>query len=64
LWLAKIIIFHDPVSNYIYKGDVLLHKLIKSHKSLICGNRDTGLPIDDLALRICRIDNFLFQNLL
>ncbi len=49
LWLNEIIIFHDPTSDYIFKGHDGLKHLIPKEKSLILGNRDTGLPIGNLT---------------
>ena len=49
LWLAELIIFHDPASNYIYRGNQKLKRFIKPDKSLIFGNRNTGLPIGNLT---------------
>ncbi len=49
LWLAKKIIFHDPASNYIFKGKEETKKLIPKEKSLLFGDRNTGLPIGNLT---------------
>lgn len=49
LWLAKTIIFHNPVSNYYYKGDPKLQKLVPPYKSLIHKDGMTGLPIGNLT---------------
>lgn len=49
LWLAKKIIFHDPASNYIFKGKEETKKLIPKQKSLLFGDRNTGLPIGNLT---------------
>jgi len=45
LWLAKIIIFHNPAENYIIKGNPALFSLIPAHKSLRCQSKGRGLPI-------------------
>lgn len=48
-WLAKKIIFHDPTSNYVFKGKEETKKLIPREKSLLFGDRNTGLPIGNLT---------------
>ena len=45
LWLAKIIIFHKPISKYVIKGDPLLFNLIPPRKSLFDSSGYKGLPI-------------------
>jgi hypothetical protein len=49
LWLTEKIIFHDPSSNYIYKGSIGAKRLIPREKSLLFGDRNTGLPIGNLT---------------
>ena len=49
LWLSKTIIFHNPASNYIYKGDQDLQILVPPYKSLIHKDGMTGLPIGNLT---------------
>jgi len=49
LWLAETILFHNPASNYVYKGDESLKKLVPSYKSLIHKDGLTGLPIGNLT---------------
>jgi len=49
LWLIRKIIFHDPASNYIFKGKEETKKLIPKEKSLLFGDRNTGLPIGNLT---------------
>jgi retron-type reverse transcriptase len=49
LWLAKKIIFHDPTSNYIFKGKKETRGLISKEKSLLFGSKNTGLPIGNLT---------------
>jgi len=49
LWLSKKIIFHDPAVNYIFKGRQKLKNLIPKEKSLLFGDRNTGLPIGNLT---------------
>lgn len=49
LWLTKKIIYHDPTSNYIFKGKQETKNLIKKEKSLLFGDRSKGLPIGNLT---------------
>jgi RNA-directed DNA polymerase len=49
LWLARIIIFHNPASNYIFKGKPQTKLLIPEHKSLLFGDTSKGLPIGNLT---------------
>jgi len=49
LWLARIIIYHDPTSNYIFKGRAETKNLIKKEKSLLFGDKNKGLPIGNLT---------------
>jgi len=49
LWLAKIIIFHDPTRDYIVKGESSLFKLIPSRKSLFQSKINKGLPIGNYS---------------
>lgn len=49
LWLAKTIIFHNPASNYYYKGDPKLKDLVPPYKSLIHKDGMTGMPIGNLT---------------
>ena len=49
LWLAEIIIFHDPTKNFYYKGDPKLNRLVPKHKSLFYVNNNQGLPIGNLT---------------
>lgn len=48
LWLAQKIIFHDPTSDYHYKGDLKKRRLLPFHKSLF-STRGKGLPIGNLT---------------
>jgi len=48
LWLCRRVIFHDPTSNYIYKGRLCLKSLIPKSKSLFF-SRGTGVPIGNLT---------------
>ena len=45
IWLSEIIIFHNAVDNYIYKGDPRLIKLVPKGKSLTEQVSGKGLPI-------------------
>lgn len=49
LWLAQIIIFAKPTSNYVIKNDPNLFSLIPSNKSLFGSKKDKGLPIGNLT---------------
>lgn len=49
LWLVKKIIFHDPTLNYVFKGKIEAKNLIKKEKSLLFGDKNTGLPIGNLT---------------
>lgn len=49
LWLGKTILFHDPVSNYLYKGKKNLQNLVPQEKSLLLKRGKTGLPIGNLT---------------
>ncbi|MCG3206235.1 MAG: hypothetical protein KCHDKBKB_02969 [Elusimicrobia bacterium] len=49
LWLAKTILFHNPATNYVYRGYEGLKKLVPSYKSLIHKDGLTGLPIGNLT---------------
>jgi hypothetical protein len=49
LWLAKMIIFHNPADNYIFKGNISTKKLIQPEKSLLFGDKAKGLPIGNLT---------------
>ncbi|TSA44054.1 hypothetical protein D4R49_00825 [bacterium] len=48
LWLARKIIFHDPTTNYLYKGNPDKKLLIPRHKSLFY-SEGKGLPIGNLT---------------
>jgi len=49
LWLAKMIVFHDPTSNYIFKGGYKRRDIVPTEKSLFCGDNTKGLPIGNLT---------------
>ncbi len=49
LYLLKIIIFHNPVDNYVVKGRKELFKELPPQKSLFYVQRNKGLPIGNLT---------------
>jgi len=49
LWLAKIIIFHDPTADYHLKSPRSLIRRIPRQKSLFGNPEDKGLPIGNLT---------------
>ena len=49
LWLAQTIIFHNPVSNCIVKGQLELFKQLPPHKSLFHAPENKGLPVGNLT---------------
>jgi RNA-directed DNA polymerase len=49
LWLSSVIIFHDPLENFMRKGDPHLFSLVPPHKSLFHVDRGQGLPIGNLT---------------
>jgi retron-type reverse transcriptase len=49
LWLTKIIINHDPTSNYHLNGSEQLHAKVPKHKSLFNQPKSKGLPIGNLT---------------
>ena len=49
LWLCQTIIFHNPASCYVYKGDPKLQDLVPSYKSLIHKDGMIGMPIGNLT---------------
>jgi len=49
LQLLKTTIFHDPTSNYAFKGREATKGLIKKEKSLFIGEKNKGLPIGNLT---------------
>jgi retron-type reverse transcriptase len=48
-WLLGVLIFHDPTTDYYFKGDRGLLNRIPSHKSLFGVGPDKGLPIGNLT---------------
>lgn len=49
LKLSKLIIFHNPAGNYIFKGNSQTKNLIPAYKSLLHGDTSKGLPIGNLT---------------
>ena len=49
LWLARGLIFHNPIENCIIKGNKRLIKHLPSHKSLFHAPEGRGLPIGNLT---------------
>lgn len=47
--LLKTVIFFDPTTNYIYKGNLNLKLLVPPHKSLFNAKYNCGLPIGNLT---------------
>ncbi len=45
LWLARVIVFHDPTLSYVYRGDPRLRALVPKEKSLVFQPQGKGLPI-------------------
>jgi len=69
LWLAKIIIFHQPTKNYILKDDSDLLKLIPFRKSLFNAPAGNGLAIGNYSsqffanLYLNELDQFIKRKL-
>ncbi len=49
LWLCQKVIFHNPTSNYVIRGDKNLLSSIPRHKSLFLNHENKGLPIGNLT---------------
>jgi retron-type reverse transcriptase len=49
LWLAHTIIYHNPTTNYHFKGDKKKLALLPAHKTLFKLPKDKGLPIGNLT---------------
>lgn len=68
LWLCKKIIFHDPTTDYLYKGEPSLRLLIPHGKSLFDVG-GTGLPIGNLTSQffanvyLNELDQFVIRDL-
>lgn len=69
LWLTKMIIFHDPTSNYFFKGANGTKDMVPKHKSLFYGDRNKGLPIGNLTSQffanvyLNNLDHFIKEDL-
>lgn len=69
LWLTRKIIFHDPTSNYVFKGREETKKLIKKEKSLLLGDNSKGLPIGNLTsqffanIYLNELDHFIINSM-
>ena len=69
LWLAKIIIFHKPTSDYIIKGNLSLFELIPPRKSLFDSPKGKGLPIGNYSsqffanIYLNQLDQFIKREL-
>lgn len=67
--LAGIIIFHDPKSNYIRKGNPALSALVPTYKSLLNQPADKGLPIGNYSsqffanLYMNKLDHYIKRRL-
>jgi retron-type reverse transcriptase len=49
LWLAEVILFHDPRQNFELRGDRQLIDLVPAHKRLATQPAHLGLPIGNLS---------------
>lgn len=49
LWLADLILFHDPRQNFELRGKPALIDLVPPHKRLACQPAHLGLPIGNLS---------------
>lgn len=69
LWLAKMIVFHVPADNYIFRGKMSTLNIIPRYKSLLCGDQNKGLPIGNLTSQffanvyLNELDKFIEQKL-
>lgn len=69
LFLVWKIIYHDPTSNYIFKGRKATKSLIKKEKSLLFGDKSKGLPIGNLTsqffanIYLNELDHFVREKL-
>lgn len=69
LWLTKIVIFHDPTSNYVFKGGYKMRNIVPKEKSLFHGQNINGLPIGNLTSQffanvyLDKLDHFIKENL-
>jgi RNA-directed DNA polymerase len=49
IWLTEIILNHNPIDNFYFKGDPELLKQIPPHKTLFKAEKNRGLPIGNLT---------------
>ncbi len=69
LWLAKVIIFHNPTKNYLKKGDKNLFLKVPKRKSLFNSKKGSGLPIGNYSsqffanLYLDQLDQFVKRKL-
>ncbi|MFA6340916.1 MAG: reverse transcriptase domain-containing protein [Candidatus Paceibacterota bacterium] len=69
LSLAKKIIYHDPTSNYVFKGREETRNLIPKEKSLLFGDKNSGLPLGNLTSQffanvyLNELDHFVKEDL-
>lgn len=69
LWITKIIIFHNPTSNYVFKGANNTRGIVPKHKSLFYGDRNKGLPIGNLTsqffanIYLDKLDHYIKEKL-
>jgi hypothetical protein len=69
LWLARILVLHDPTRDYVFKGDPRLLEGIPPHKTLFSTKNLTGLAIGNLTSQffanvyLDRLDQFVKHEL-
>lgn len=69
LWLARLIIWHDPTLSYKYRGDPRLKALVPREKSLVFQPKGRGLPIGNYTsqffanLYLNELDHFVKRTL-
>lgn len=49
IWLTQVILNHNPIDNYYFKGDPSLLRQIPPHKTLFKAGKNKGLPIGNLT---------------
>lgn len=49
VWLTGIILDHNPIDNFYFKGDPVLLQQIPPHKTLFNAGKNRGLPIGNLT---------------
>ncbi len=69
LWLANIIIYHNPCKNFHFKGNIKALYNLPEHKTLLKRPKYIGLPIGNITSQffanvyLYRFDNFIKKNL-